>query len=59
MMHPQTGEIRQFDSLESAEREGYTLSLKREPKPKCKRCFGRGYVGVNDQGEKVVCRYTQ
>lgn len=54
-MDPNTGKIREFESEEKAKEEGYTVLLKREPKPNCKKCYGRGHVGKNDKGEYVPC----
>ena len=58
-MNPVTGEIEEFKTWLEAEREGYAIALKREPNPKCHKCYGCGYVGKNDQGRFVPCTCTQ
>lgn len=54
-MNPTTGEIQEFSSQEAANRSGYTVPLRGEPNPKCKKCYGRGHIGRNDQGQYVPC----
>lgn len=56
-MSPDTGEIREFQTLEEARKVGFTIPVKRrKPKDNCHRCYGRGYIGTNDEGCKVPCR---
>jgi len=52
---PKTGQIKEFMSQKEAEQEGYTIPLTRSPKSSCKKCHGRGYIGMNDEGNKVPC----
>lgn len=54
-MNPKTGEISDFESQEEARKAGFTIPLKRKPKASCRKCYGRGYTGTNDAGEKVAC----
>lgn len=58
-MNPVTGEIKEFKTWPAAVRAGYTIALKRKPKPGCHKCYGRGHVGKNDQGLFVPCTCTQ
>jgi len=34
---------------------GYEIKVPYPPKPNCKRCYGRGYVGMVDE-QVVVCK---
>ena len=36
--------------IETVKQKMYTASAS------CKRCFGRGYIGTDQQGRKVGCR---
>lgn len=58
-MNPNTGEIREFMTQAEAEAQGYTVPLGREPKSSCNKCYGRGYDGVNDEGQFVPCTCTK
>lgn len=58
-MNPDTGEIREFASQEEATAAGFTVPLKCKPKPSCKKCYGRGWIGTNDSGQHVACVCTQ
>lgn len=58
-MNPQTGEIKGFQTWKDANAEGYTIRLKRKPRSNCKKCYGRGHIGINDQGKYVPCSCTQ
>ena len=54
-MNLDTGEIREFQSQAQAELAGFLQPLTDKPKPSCKKCFGRGYIGINDNGKYVPC----
>lgn len=58
-MNPNTGEIRAFMTQAEAELKGYTIPLGREPKSSCNKCYGRGYDGINDEGQYVPCSCTK
>lgn len=58
-MNPETGEIKEFQSMEEARKQGFTVPLKCPPRPNCRKCFGRGWEGTNDAGFKVPCTCTQ
>lgn len=37
--------------------KGHAMKVPFSPKPKCKRCYGRGYVGNDAKtGDMIVCR---
>jgi hypothetical protein len=57
-MHQDTGEIKRFDSRAEAEAAGFTIPVARdEPDPRCKKCWGRGWIGTCAvTGKKVPCR---
>ena len=54
-MNPKTGEIREFESVETAHKAGFTVPVQGKPKASCKKCYGRGWIGTNDKKEKVPC----
>lgn len=57
-MNVNTGEIRTFetaDAMSEAIATGNWVALGKTPKASCKRCYGRGYIGRNDQGKFVPC----
>ncbi len=54
-MNPDTGVIKEFESQRQAILDGYTIPVRRLPKPSCRSCSGRGHVGKNDQGQFVPC----
>ncbi len=58
-MNPTTGEIKEFPTQEAARNAGFTLPLQKEPARSCKKCYGRGHVGRNDEGQFVPCSCTQ
>lgn len=59
-MNPNTGDIKKladFEGKAEMEKAGYTVPLRCEPKKNCKRCFGRGHIGIDgDTGKYVPCR---
>ena len=58
-MDPKTGKIRNFMTSGDARKAGYTTPLRREPKKNCKKCFGRGHIGIDESGKYVPCKCTQ
>lgn len=58
-MNPDTGDIKNladFKSAEEMKKAGYTIPLKGEPKKNCKKCYGRGHIGIDgDTGKYVPC----
>ena len=56
-MNSYTGHIKEFQSLEEAQRQGYAIEMKCGPDPKCKKCYGLGHVGKNiDTGQYEPCQ---
>jgi hypothetical protein len=57
-MNVETGEIKRFktpDEFQEAMATGNWVPVGRMPKASCKKCFGRGHIGANDQGRYVAC----
>ena len=54
-MDDRTGEIREFPTQEEAQKAGFNVPLGSKPKASCRKCYGRGHVGQNDDGKYVPC----
>lgn len=57
-MNVETGEIKETNELTPAEiASGRWKKLGKRPNPGCKRCHGRGYIGVDVVTKTVIeCR---
>jgi hypothetical protein len=45
-----------FEDLTEYYNTLYTYKELAQPKKNCKHCYGRGYIGLNANDEKIMCK---